>query len=125
MATKNGITGNIHSAHHHDSATKHVSGQAVYVDDINMPAHGLVVLIGQSPHAHALIRGMDLTAVEAAPGVVCVMTAEDVPGVNDCGPVVHDDPIFAVEKVSFVGQSVFAIVAENMAAARLPCASVC
>ena len=49
------------------------------------------------------------------------MTAEDVPGVNDCGPVVHDDPIFAVEKVSFVGQSVFAIVAENMAAARLPC----
>ena len=74
MATKNGITGNIHSAHHHDSATKHVSGQAVYVDDINMPAHGLVVLIGQSPHAHALIRGMDLTAVEAAPGVVCVMT---------------------------------------------------
>ena len=126
MATKNGITGNIHSAHHHDSATKHVSGQAVYVDDINMPAHGLVVLIGQSPHAHALIRGMDLTAVEAAPGVVCVMTAEDVPGVNDCGPVVHDDPIFAVEKVSFVGQSVFAIVAENMAAARaaLPLAYV-
>ena len=126
MATKNGITGNIHSAHHHDSAAKHVSGQAVYVDDINMPAHGLVVLIGQSPHAHALIRGMDLTAVEAAPGVVCVMTAEDVPGVNDCGPVVHDDPIFAVEKVSFVGQSVFAIVAENMAAARaaLPLAYV-
>ena len=126
MATKNGITGNIHSAHHHDSAAKHVSGQAVYVDDINMPAHGLVVLIGQSPHAHALIRGMDLTAVEAAPGIVCVMTAEDVPGVNDCGPVVHDDPIFAVEKVSFVGQSVFAIVAENMAAARaaLPLAYV-
>ena len=85
-----------------------------------------MVLIGQSPHAHALIRGMDLTAVEAAPGIVCVMTAEDVPGVNDCGPVVHDDPIFAVEKVSFVGQSVFAIVAENMAAARaaLPLAYV-
>ena len=126
MATKNGITGNIHSAHHHDSAAKHVSGQAVYVDDINMPAHGLVVLIGQSPHAHALIRGMDLTAVEAAPGIVRVMTAEDVPGVNDCGPVVHDDPIFAAEKVSFVGQSVFAIVAENMAAARaaLPLAYV-
>jgi len=126
MATKNGITGNIHSAHHHDSATKHVSGQAVYVDDINMPAHGLVVLIGQSPHAHALIRGMDLTAVEAAPGVVCVMTAEDVPGINDCGPVVHDDPIFASEKVSYVGQSVFAVVAETMTAARaaLPLACV-
>ena len=57
MATKTGIKGNIHSAQHHDSAAKHVSGQAVYVDDINMPNHGLVVLIGQSPHAHALIRG--------------------------------------------------------------------
>ena len=48
MATKTGIKGNIHSAQHHDSAAKHVSGQAVYVDDINMPNHGLVVLIGQS-----------------------------------------------------------------------------
>ena len=63
MATKTGIKGNIHSAQHHDSAAKHVSGQAVYVDDINMPTHGLVVLIGQSPHAHALIRRMDFTAV--------------------------------------------------------------
>jgi xanthine dehydrogenase large subunit len=110
MATKPGIKGNIHSAQHHDSAAKHVSGQAVYVDDINMPNHGLVVLIGQSPHAHALIRGMDLTAVAAAPGVLRVMTAEDVPGFNDCSPVAHDDPIFAVEKVSYVGQSVFAVV---------------
>ena len=126
MTTKTGIKGNIHSALHHDSAAKHVSGQAVYVDDINMPTHGLVVLIGQSPHAHALIRRMDLTAVAAAPGVLRVMTAEDVPRVNDCGPVVHDDPIFAVKKVSYVGQSVFAIVAETMAAARaaLPLAHI-
>ena len=85
MATKIGITGDIHSAQHHDSAAKHVSGQAVYVDDIVMPAHGLVVLIGQSPHAHARIRRMDLTAIEAAPGIVRVMTAADIPGVNDCG----------------------------------------
>ena len=60
MATKTGITGNIHSAQHHDSAVKHVTGQAVYVDDINMPKNGLVVLIGQSPHAHASILDMDL-----------------------------------------------------------------
>ena len=118
MATNIGITGDIHSAQHHDSAAKHVSGRAVYVDDIVMPAHGLVVLIGQSPHAHARIRRMDLAAVEAAPGIVRVLTAADIPGVNDCGPVVHDDPIFAVDKVCYVGQSVFAIVAETVAAAR-------
>ena len=51
-----------------------------------MPNHGLVVLIGQSPHAHALIRGMDLTAVAAAPGVLRVMTAEDVPGLMIAAP---------------------------------------
>ncbi|MEL0062939.1 MAG: xanthine dehydrogenase molybdopterin binding subunit, partial [Candidatus Puniceispirillum sp.] len=126
MAAKIGITGDIHSAQHHDSAAKHVSGQAVYVDDIVMPAHGLVVLIGQSPHAHARILRMDLTAVEAAPGIVRVMTAADIPGVNDCGPVVHDDPIFAVDKVCYVGQSLFAIVAETVAAARaaLPLAKI-
>ena len=126
MATKTGITGNIHSAQHHDSAVKHVTGQAVYVDDINMPKNGLVVLIGQSPHAHASILDMDLANVASAPGVMRVMTAEDVPGINDCGPVVHDDPIFASEKVSYVGQSVFAVVAETMAAARaaLPLAQI-
>jgi len=86
MATKTGIKGNIHSAQHHDSAAKHVSGQAVYVDDINMPNHGLVVLISQSPHAHALIRGMDLTAVAAAPGVLRVMTAEMCPGLMIVAP---------------------------------------
>ena len=80
MAAQIGITGDIHSAQHHDSAAKHVSGQAVYVDDIAMPAHGLVVLIGQSPHAHARILRMDLTAVEAAPGIVRVMTAADIRG---------------------------------------------
>jgi xanthine dehydrogenase large subunit len=126
MTAEIGITGDIHSAQHHDSAAKHVSGQAVYVDDIVMPAHGLVVLIGQSPHAHARIRRMDLTAIEAAPGIVRVMTAADIPGANDCGPVVHDDPIFAVDRVCYVGQSVFAIVAETMAAARaaLPLANI-
>lgn len=51
MATTIGITGDIHSAQHHDSATKHVSGRAVYVDDIVMPAHGLVVLIDRPKSA--------------------------------------------------------------------------
>ena len=55
MATNIGITGDIHSAQHHDSAAKHVSGRAVYVDDIVMPAHGLVVLIGQ---VHSTDAGM-------------------------------------------------------------------
>ena len=126
MDAKNRISGDIRQPCHHDSAAKHVSGKAVYVDDIAIPAHGLVVLIGQSPHAHAEITSMDLSEVSAAPGVVAVLSASDIPGVNDCGPVIHDDPIFAENIVCYVGQSVFAVVAVDMASARaaLPLAKI-
>ena len=121
-----GITGDIRTAREHDSAHKHVSGNAVYVDDISVPDDTLVVLIGQSPHAHARITGMDLSAVAAANGVVAVLTHADIPGRNDCSPVYGDDPILAEEVVSYVGQAVFAIVAETMRAARdaLPLANI-
>jgi xanthine dehydrogenase large subunit len=112
------ITGDIQTSQHHDSAAKHVSGEAVYVDDIAVPANCLTVLIAQSPHAHARITHMDLSAVAAAPGIVAVMSATDIPGVNDCGPMIHDDPVFASDEVCYVGQSVFAVAAVNMAAAR-------
>jgi xanthine dehydrogenase large subunit len=109
--TSSGIDGDIRQSKHHDSAVKHVSGRAVYVDDMATPANCLTVLIGQSAHAHAKITRMDLSAVAAAPGIVAVMTAADIPGVNDCGPVIHDDPVFAVDEVCYVGQSLFAIAA--------------
>jgi xanthine dehydrogenase large subunit len=116
--TLSGIHGDIRKSKHHDSAAKHVSGRAVYVDDMATPANCLTVLIGQSAHAHAKITHIDLSAVAAAPGIVAVMTAADIPGVNDCGPAMHDDPVFAVDEVCYVGQSVFAIAAIDMAAAR-------
>ena len=111
-------SGDIRTARAHDSAAKHVSGTAIYVDDIRGPDDTLVVLIGQSPHAHARITGMDLSAVAAADGVVAVLTHADIPGRNDCSPVHGDDPILAEDVVSYVGQAVFAIVAETMRAAR-------
>ncbi len=113
-----GITGDIRTAREHDSAHKHVSGTAVYVDDIRVPDDTLVVLIGQSPHAHARITNIDLSAVAAADGVVAVLTHADIPGRNDCSPVHGDDPILAEDVVSYVGQAVFAIVADSMLAAR-------
>jgi len=121
-----GIAGDIRTPRRHDSAHKHVAGTAVYVDDIRTPDDTLIVLIGQSPHAHARITSMDLSQVAGAPGVVAVLTHKDIPGVNDCSPVHGDDPILAEDIVSYVGQAVFAIVAENMRAARdaLPLAAV-
>jgi len=124
--TEQRIGGDIRTSRRHDSAHKHVSGTAVYVDDITAPENTLVVLVGQSPHAHATIIEMDLSAVAAADGVVAVLTHRDIPGVNDCSPVHGDDPILADGEVSYVGQAVFAIVAETMRAARdaLPLARI-
>ena len=60
--TADRITGDIRTTLSHDSAHKHVAGSAVYVDDIPTTDDTLVVLIGQSPHAHARISKMDLSA---------------------------------------------------------------
>src|SRR5690606_18618748 len=79
----------------HDSAHLHVSGEAVYTDDIPEPRGLLHLAVGMSRCAHARIRSLDLRAVREAPGVVAVITAEDILGENTCGPVLADDPILA------------------------------
>jgi xanthine dehydrogenase large subunit len=113
------IVGGVHEARVHDSAHKHVTGAAVYVDDIPEPARTLHVHLGQSARAHARLVRLDLEAVRRAPGVVAVLSAADIPGVNDLSPVhAHDEPVFAVDKVLFVGQALFAVAAETRLQAR-------
>jgi len=113
------VQGGVRSAIAHDSAHKHVSGEAVYVDDIPEPPGTLQLYAAQSERAHARILKLELSRVRAAPGVVAVLTAADVPGVNDVSPIgKHDDPIFATDKVEFAGQVLFAVAAETLDAAR-------
>ncbi len=104
--------------HPHESAHLHVSGEATYTDDIPELAGTLHCALGLSAKAHARIQSMDLAAVTDAPGVVAVLTAADIPGENNCGPIVHDDPILAEDRVQYVGQPLFAVVAESYEAAR-------
>ncbi|MEO8756118.1 MAG: xanthine dehydrogenase molybdopterin binding subunit, partial [Casimicrobiaceae bacterium] len=102
----------------HDSAALHVAGEALYTDDLPEPRDTLHVAVGVSPIAHGRLRGLDLDAVHAAPGVIAVITAADIPGVNDVGPIQHDDPIFAEALVEFAGQPVFAVAATDVNSAR-------
>ena len=102
----------------HDSAELHVSGAARYVDDIPEPQGLLHLAFGQSTKAHARILSMDLAPVRAAPGVVAVFGAEDIPGENNIGPVRHDDRLFADGLVEYVGQSLFAVAAVSVEVAR-------
>ena len=108
----------VHTAYPHEAAHLHVSGEATYVDDIPELAGTLHAALGLSQHAHALIKSIDFSAVHAAPGVVAVLTAKDIPGENNCGPLAHDDPIFAEGVVHYVGQPVFAVIAQSYDAAR-------
>ncbi|WP_374600763.1 xanthine dehydrogenase molybdopterin binding subunit [Niveibacterium sp.] len=102
----------------HESAKLHVSGRAQYTDDMPLPAGALHAAFGSAPVAHGQITAMDLAAVRAAPGVVKVLTAADIPGENNCGPVLHDDPILADGLVQYWGQPLFLVVAASHDAAR-------
>ncbi len=117
-AHEDAIKGGVHRAVVHDSGARHVSGEAVYVDDIPELPGTLQVYVAMSARAHAKLVSLDLSAVESAPGVACVLTAADIPGDNDASPVMHDDPVFAVGEVQYVGQSLFAVAAEDVNDAR-------
>ncbi|WP_017517841.1 xanthine dehydrogenase molybdopterin binding subunit [Pseudomonas nitroreducens] len=117
----NGVTGAIHSAgqpREHDSAALHVSGAARYVDDLKEPRELLHAAVGLTSIACGAVRSLDLDAVRAAPGVVAVLTLDDVPGHTDIGPVFPGDPLLAGERVKYHGQALFAVAAESLIQAR-------
>ncbi len=110
--------GAVGEAVRHDSAHLHVSGEAAYVDDIREPRGTLHGALGLSQRAHARLKSVDLAPVRAAPGVVAVFSASDIPGANNVGPILHDDPILAADEVQYFGQPIFLVVAETVDQAR-------
>lgn len=110
--------GEVGVPHPHESATLHVLGEATYTDDIAELQGTLHAALGLSQRAHATIRSLDLTAVRAASGVRDVLTASDIPGINDCGPILQDDPILAPGLVQYIGQPIFIVIADSHDQAR-------
>ena len=102
----------------HESAHLHVAGEAAYIDDLPELAGTLHAALGLSPVAHGRLLAIDLAVLRAQPGVVAVLTAADIPGPNDCGPILHDDPILADGELRYLGQPVFAVIASTRDAAR-------
>ena len=102
----------------HDAAKLHVTGAARYVDDIPTPATTLHIAFGLSTVAAGTLNGMDLRDVAAAPGVVAVLTAADLPFDNDVSPSNHDEPLLATDAVHYAGQPVFMVIATTHLAAR-------
>lgn len=102
----------------HESAHLHVAGAAPYIDDLPELAGTLHCALGLSPVANGTLKAIDLDAIRALPGVVAVLTAADIPGPNDCGSIVHDDPILADGELRYIGQPVFAVIATTRDQAR-------
>ena len=101
----------------HESAALHVTGAAMYTDDL--AAHTAGVLTAwpvQSTNAHAKVT-VDVSGAYEVPGVVRVLTAEDVPGINDAG-IKHDEPLFPSEAM-FYGHALVWVLGETQEAARL------
>ncbi len=96
---------------HHESAISHVTGQSVYINDMPVNSQMLVGHVVYSRFAHAAIKGFNLEKAKNLPGVVAVLSANDIPGENQMGPVIHDEPCLAGKTVNFIGQAIFLIAA--------------
>ena len=102
----------------HDSADKHVSGEAVYIDDRLEFPNQLHVYARLSDRAHARIVSIDTSPCYAFEGVRIAITHQDIPGLKDIGPLLPGDPLLAIDKVEFVGQPVLAVAARDLDIAR-------
>ena len=102
----------------HDAAQLHVTGQARYVDDIPTPKGTLHLAFGLSTIAAGRITAINLDAVRAAPGVVGVWEAKDLPSDCDCSPSAHDEPMLSGATIHYLGQPIFLVAATSHLAAR-------
>ena len=102
----------------HDSAHLHVSGSAAYTDDLPEPRDLLHLAVGMSGKAHARVKGIDLDPVVSADGVVDVCVAEEIPGKNQWGAIIADEPLLARDEVEYAGQPVFVVAAATVDQAR-------
>ncbi|MDP6932421.1 MAG: xanthine dehydrogenase molybdopterin binding subunit [Myxococcota bacterium] len=102
----------------HESGVRHVTGEALYVDDLGAPPGALFAMPVPSPHARARITVRDSGTAMEVPGVHAVLFAADIPGSNLIGPIVHDEPLLAEDEVFYRGQAVAVVLAENQQACR-------
>ena len=114
----------VHVARRHDSALKHVTGQALYIDDMPEPPGTLHAALVLSPIACGKLVRLDSDAAKAMPGVVAVLGPQDIPGRNDIAAIGKNEPLFAVDRVEFAGQTLAMVIGESLDAARAAAAKV-
>ena len=102
----------------HIDSHLHVRGESQYVDDVPPPPEMLHAAVFGSPKAHGIITRLATDAARAAPGVVAVLTAGDIPGVNRFGPILEDEQLLVEREVCFIGHPIALVVARSAHQAR-------
>ena len=97
----------------HESAVKHVTGKAIYTDDISEPKNLLHAVIGYSNCSKGVIKKIDYDDVLSSEGVVDIITEKDIEGINDVGPIFKGDKIFTSKNIEYYGQPIFAVIAKT------------
>lgn len=99
-------------------AASHVRGESLYVDDIPVPAGTLYAVPAGSRMAHARLTAIHTEDARNFPGIVCVLTADDIPGQNQIGTIIMDEPLLAEDCVHYVGQPFAVVVGTSRMAAE-------
>jgi len=102
----------------HDSAIGHVTGKALFVDDLAFTQNELIVEFIASPVAHGKIKSFNSVELAQLDGIAGVFTFADIPGHNLYGPVIQDERFLAEEIVEYVGQPIAVIAGESRKAIR-------
>ncbi|MBS28672.1 MAG: xanthine dehydrogenase molybdopterin binding subunit [Alphaproteobacteria bacterium] len=113
MSTDTDIRGAVHTNVRHDSGHGHVTGKARYIDDMPVLPGTVEIVLVTSPHAHAAIKSIDVAAALAADGVRGVLTADDIPGHNDIGPIFEGEPVLAAGVADYAGAPIVAVAADS------------
>ena len=99
-------------------APGHVTGRSIYVDDIPAMEGMLFLKIFDSPVAHGKIKSVDYKKAEETEGVIKIFSYKDIPGENQIGGIIADEPLLADGEVHFWGQPILIIAAESQDAAE-------
>jgi len=97
----------------HESAIKHVTGNAIYTDDIAEPRNLLHAVIGYSNCSKGIIKNINYDEVYKSKGVIDIITEKDIEGINDVGAIFKGDKIFTSKNIDYFGQPIFAVIATS------------
>ncbi len=102
----------------HDSGPGHVTGEALYIDDLTPMEGELFVEFVGSPVACGTVKTVDVSTAKQTPGVVGIFTYKDILGPNHFGAIFHDEPFLVEDRIDYVGQPIVLIAATSREAAR-------